>query len=264
MGRVEKLCLQDAQHCCSLWPPRTPVQLLCFKISSTWICAGNPCSVFSTGTLLQKTKNIQNGRPFLLSVPTTVRHEKRNQSWSAGLCLGYPRNNSPQLSSQMLEGPRTGPSVRAHCKFFSMVPLIYGRQMWSRVWKHTPMNQRDSMVCLQGADGHRINAPTWSDLCLLINWQACDVSSHQITRLHWVSPMLLTDLTSFLGCLWVLRAWNAPWDAWTAWPVGHAGTVRVPHLAARHATGLHGTTHNFCTALFFCLTVLSKLPGAMG
>lgn len=126
--------------------------------------------VFSAQELFFKRLNIQNGRPFLLSVPTTVRHEKRNQSWSAGLCLGYLRNNSPQLSSQMLEGPRTGPSVRAHCKFFSMVPLTYGRQMWSRVRKHTPMHQRDSTVCLQGADGHGMNAPTRSDLCLLINW----------------------------------------------------------------------------------------------
>lgn len=148
MRRIEKLCLQDAQHCCFLCPPRTLVQLLCFKISSMWSCTGKPCSVLSTGTVLQKIKNIQNGRPFLLSVPTTVRHEKRNQSRSAGLCLGYPRNNSPQLSSQMLEEPCTGPSVRAYCKFFSMVPLTYGKQMWSRVWKHTPINQRDLTVCL--------------------------------------------------------------------------------------------------------------------
>lgn len=170
MGRVVKLCLQDAQHCCYLWPPRTLVQLLCFKISSMWSRTGNPCSVLSTGTVLQQTQNIQNGRPFLLSVPTTVRHEKGNQSRSAGLHLRYPWNNSPQLSLQMLEGPCTGSSVRAYCKFFSTVPLTYGRQMWNRVWKYTPMNERDSTVCLRGADDHRMSAPARSDLCLLTNW----------------------------------------------------------------------------------------------
>jgi len=127
-------------------------------------------------------------------VPATVRHEKRNQSKSAGLHLRYPRNNSPQLSLQMLGGPCTGPSMKAYCKFFGAVPLTYGRQMWNRVQKHIPMNERDLIVCLQGSDDHRMSACARSDLGLLINWYGCDVSSHQTTCLRQVSPTLLTDI----------------------------------------------------------------------
>lgn len=81
-----------------------------------------PLQCFKLCTVLQKTKNIQNGRPFLLCVPTTVRHEKRKQSRSAGLCLRYPRNNSPQQSLQMIEGPCTGPSVRAGFSVWFLSP----------------------------------------------------------------------------------------------------------------------------------------------
>lgn len=120
---------------------------LYFKISSMWSCTGNPCSVLSMGTVLQKTK-IMEGPSIVCA--TIVRHEKRKQSRSAS------RNNSPHLPSQMLEGPCPGPSGRAYCKFFGTVPLICGRWMWSWVWKHTPLNRRDSAVCLQGADDHRM------------------------------------------------------------------------------------------------------------
>lgn len=102
MGRVEKLCPQDAQHCCSLWPPRTLVQFLCFKISSMWRCTESPCSILSMGTVPQIAKKKKKGRLFLTFVPTRVRHEKRNQSRASGLCLRYLRNNSPRWVMRLL------------------------------------------------------------------------------------------------------------------------------------------------------------------
>lgn len=85
-----------------------------FHVKLCW----KPLQCFKYGNCSSKDQKLKNGRPFLLSVPTTVRHEKINQSGSAGLRLRYPRNNSHQLSSQMLKVRCTGPSLRAHCKVF--------------------------------------------------------------------------------------------------------------------------------------------------
>lgn len=145
MGKVEKLCLQDAQHCCSLWPLRNLVWLLCFKISSMWNY-WKSLQQFKYGNCSSKYQNIPNRRPFLLSVPTRVRHEKRNCFRTSGLCLRYPRNNSPQMSSEMLK-LCSGPSMRALLQVFQCNSSTYGRQMWSWVWKYSPIKQRDSAVC---------------------------------------------------------------------------------------------------------------------
>lgn len=85
--------------------------------------------------------------------------------------------------------------------------------------------------------------------------------------LSWVSPMLLTDLILFLGLMgqkYSLGCSLGCTDTTVAllWydclAHGHKEVIQVPHLASCHMMGLHGTTHNCCTALLFCWTVLKQ------
>lgn len=251
MRRVEKLCLQHAQHCCFLWPPRTLGQLFCFKVSSMWSCTGNPCSALSCALFFKRPKTFKMEGPFYCPCPLQLDMREETSLGLQVYAWGIPEIIHPSCLCRWLKdhalGLHWGLTASFSVWFLSPVAGKCGAEPESRppwIIETWWFFYRMLTITAWVHQHDKISA------CWLIGKA---VICHPIKPCGFVRFPQCFSQTSPC-CLWVSWPWNAPQDTqaqqWlcscmTGWPVGHADTIQVLHLAAHHVTGLHDTTHNF-------------------